>query len=159
MNSGYCFQVSSIRPSKSDDKRLYIFSGTKTLHLRCDSREDRSTWIEALMSAKDQFPRALTSSDFSLTMEIAVSTEKLRSRLLQEGLSEAVVKECESIMLSEMSELQNQLKSLRQKQIILLDKLRQLEVAFSETTLYTKYFFLFFFNPLSISMLALVFSC
>ncbi|XP_020106746.1 oxysterol-binding protein-related protein 1D-like isoform X1 [Ananas comosus] len=79
------------------------------------------------MSAKDQFPRALTSSDFSLTMEIAVSTEKLRSRLLQEGLSEAVVKECESIMLSEMSELQNQLKSLRQKQIILLDKLRQLE--------------------------------
>nr|CAD1820045.1 unnamed protein product [Ananas comosus var. bracteatus] len=120
-------KVSSIRPSKSDDKRLYIFSGTKTLHLRCDSREDRSAWIEALMSAKDQFPRALTSSDFSLTMEIAVSTEKLRNRLLQEGLSEAVVKECESIMLSEMSELQNQLKSLRQKQIILLDKLRQLE--------------------------------
>ncbi|XP_072981711.1 oxysterol-binding protein-related protein 1D [Typha angustifolia] len=120
-------KVSSVRPSKSDDKRLYIFSGTKTLHLRCNSREDRSAWIEALLSAKDHFPRALTANDFAAALEITVSAEKLRGRLLQEGLSEAVVKECESIMLSEMSELQNQLKSLRQKHIVLLDKLRQLE--------------------------------
>lgn len=132
MSSEHDFQVSSIRASKSDDKRLYIFTGTKTLHLRCDSREDRSVWIEALLSAKDHFPRMLTSNDFTPTIDITVSTEKLRGRLLQEGLSEAAVKECESIMLSELSELQNQLKSLQQKHVVLLDTLRQLEVTFFE---------------------------
>ncbi|BAT88331.1 hypothetical protein VIGAN_05179400 [Vigna angularis var. angularis] len=43
-----CSQVSSVRSSKSDEKWLSIFSGTKTLHLRCVSREDRAMWIEAL---------------------------------------------------------------------------------------------------------------
>ncbi|KAK2408173.1 OSBP(oxysterol binding protein)-related protein 1C [Trifolium repens] len=46
-------KVSSVRFSKSDDKRLSVFTGTKTLHLRCVSREDRAMWIEALQSAKD----------------------------------------------------------------------------------------------------------
>lgn len=120
-------KVSSIRASKSDDKRLSIFTGTKTLHLRCISREDRSAWIEALQAAKDLFPRVLTSSDFAPSEDIVVSTEKLRLRLVQEGVGEVVIKDCESIMLSELSELQNQLKALHWKHIILLDTLRQLE--------------------------------
>ncbi|THG19269.1 hypothetical protein TEA_004524 [Camellia sinensis var. sinensis] len=120
-------KVSSIRASKSDDKRLYIFTGTKTLHLRCLSREDRAAWIEALLAAKDQFPRVLTSSDFAPSEDIVVSTEKLRLRLLQEGTSEVIIKDCESIMLYELSELQNRLKSLQLKHVMLLDTLRQLE--------------------------------
>ncbi|XP_027096883.1 oxysterol-binding protein-related protein 1D-like isoform X2 [Coffea arabica] len=120
-------KVSSVRASKSDDKRLSIFTGTKTLHLRCQSREDRTAWIEALLVAKDQFPRMLSSSDLETSEEFVVSTEKLRSRLLQEGLGEAVVKDCESIMLHEFSELQNQLKALQLKHILLVDRLRQLE--------------------------------
>ncbi|KAJ6812298.1 putative oxysterol-binding protein-related protein 1D isoform X1 [Iris pallida] len=120
-------KVSSIRASKSDDKRLSIFTGTKTLHLRCDSREDRSAWIEALLSAKDLFPRTLSSSDFAPSIDFSISTEKLRGRLLQEGLSETTIKDCESIMLFEFSELQNQLKCLHQKHILLLETLRQLE--------------------------------
>lgn len=121
-------QVSSVRASKSDDKRLTIFTGTKTLHLRCVSREDRALWIEALLAAKDQFPRLLTSSDLSSSEDIVVSTEKLRSRLLQENIGEAVIKDCEYIMLNELAELKNQLKSLQLKHIMLLDTLRQLEV-------------------------------
>lgn len=120
-------KVSSIRPSKSDDKRLTIFTGTKTLHLRCDSRDDRSAWIEALQSAKDLFPRTLSSNDFIPSLDFTVSTDKLRGRLLQEGLNEVAVKDCESIMLFELSELQNQLKCLHQKHIVLLETLRQLE--------------------------------
>ncbi|XP_059633635.1 oxysterol-binding protein-related protein 1D [Cornus florida] len=120
-------KVSSVRASKSDDRRLSIFTGTKTLHLRCVSREDRTTWIEALLAAKDQFPRVLTSSDFAPSEDIVVSTEKLRLRLLQEGMNEAVIEECESIMLHELSELQNQLKALQFKHIMLIDTLRQLE--------------------------------
>lgn len=120
-------KVSSVRASKSDDKRLSIFTGTKTLHLRCQSREDRTAWIEALLVAKDQFPRMLSSSDLATSEEFVVSTEKLRSRLLQEGLGEAVVKDCESVMLHEFSELKNQLRALQHKHILLLDRLRQLE--------------------------------
>ncbi|KAM7464697.1 hypothetical protein LguiA_032818 [Lonicera macranthoides] len=120
-------KVSSVRASKSDDKRLSIFTGTKTLHLRCVSREDRASWIEALLASKDQFPRLLTSSDFTPSEDIVVSTEKLRLRLVQEGTSEAVIKDCESIMLYELSGLQNQLKALQLKHFMMLDTLRQLE--------------------------------
>ena len=119
-----------MRASKSDDKRLSIFTGTKTLHLRCVSREDRALWIEALLSAKDLFPRVLTSSDFGPSEDVIISTDKLRLRLQQEGIGEAIIKDCESIMLSETSELQNQMKALRHKHFLLLDTLRQLEVSF-----------------------------
>ncbi|KAE8730169.1 Oxysterol-binding protein-related protein 1C [Hibiscus syriacus] len=120
-------KVSSIRASKSDDKRLTIFTGTKTLHLRCVSREDRTAWIEALLAAKDLFPRVLSSNDFQTSEDVVISTEKLRSRLLQEGIGETVIKDCESIMLLELSEMQNQLRVLQCKHIKLLDTLRQLE--------------------------------
>ncbi|OMO81531.1 Oxysterol-binding protein [Corchorus olitorius] len=120
-------KVSSIRASKSDDKRLTIFTGTKTLHLRCVSREDRTAWIEALLAAKDHFPRVLSSNDFQPSEDVVISTEKLRSLLLQEGMGEAIIKECESIMLSELSVMQNKLKTLQHKHILLLDTLRQLE--------------------------------
>ncbi|KAK1266383.1 Oxysterol-binding protein-related protein 1D [Acorus gramineus] len=120
-------KVSSIRASKTDDKRLSIFSGTKTLHLRCETREDRGAWIDALHAAKDLFPRMLSSNDFLPSEDVVISTEKLRDRLLQEGLAETVIKECESIMLCELSEVQNQLKLLQQKHVVLLDTLRQLE--------------------------------
>ncbi|VVA91184.1 unnamed protein product [Arabis nemorensis] len=119
-------KVSSIRASKSDDKRLAIFTGTKTLHLRCVSRENRATWVEALQVAKDLFPR-VASGDILPSEDAVVSTEKLRERLLQEGIGETVVKDCETIMLSEVSVLQNRLKVLTNKHIILLDTLRQLE--------------------------------
>ncbi|KAL9401203.1 hypothetical protein Peur_005052 [Populus x canadensis] len=120
-------KVSSVRASKSDDKRLTIFIGTKALHLHCISRKDRAAWLEARQAAKDLFPRELTSSDYSPSEDVFISTEKLRSRLVQEGVGETVIKECESIMLSEVSELQNKLKALQHKHIMLLDTLRQLE--------------------------------
>ncbi|KAJ8773601.1 hypothetical protein K2173_005847 [Erythroxylum novogranatense] len=120
-------KVSSIRASKSDEKRLSIFTGTKTLHLRCISRDDRAAWLEALQTAKDRFPRTMTSSDFSHSEDFVVSTEKLRLRLLQEGIGETVIKDCESIMLLELSQLQNQLKAFQDKHIMFLETLRQLE--------------------------------
>ncbi|KZV40020.1 oxysterol-binding protein-related protein 1D-like [Dorcoceras hygrometricum] len=120
-------KVSSVRASKSDDRRLSLFSGTRTLHLRCESKEDRASWIEALLVAKDQFPRLLTSNDLASSEEFVVSTDKLRARLMQDGISETTVKDCESIMLGELSEIQNQLRALQLKHILLLDTLRRLE--------------------------------
>ena len=48
-------QISSFRVSKTDERRFYIFSPTKTLQLRTDSQKDRVAWIEALISARSKF--------------------------------------------------------------------------------------------------------
>ncbi|KAG0456426.1 hypothetical protein HPP92_024214, partial [Vanilla planifolia] len=93
--------VSSVRSSKSDDKRLSIFTGTKTLHLRCDSREDRCAWIEALLTAKDLFPRFPTSYDLATSVDVIISTENYVLGYYR--------------------------KFLQQKHIVLLDALRLLE--------------------------------
>ena len=98
-----CLQVSSVRFSKFDDKRLSVFTGTKTLHLRCVSREDRAMWIKALQCVKDLFPRALTSSDLATPEDIVVSTQNLRSRLSQEGIDEEIINDCESIIIRRYS--------------------------------------------------------
>ncbi|RWR92833.1 oxysterol-binding protein-related protein 1C isoform X1 [Cinnamomum micranthum f. kanehirae] len=120
-------KVSSIRESRSDDKRFSIFTGTKRLHLRADSREDRAAWMEALQAVKDMFPR-MSNSELMLPIEnFVVSTEKLRQRLVKEGVSEGAIQDSEQIMRSEFSKLQTQLLILKQKQSLLIDTLRQLE--------------------------------
>ncbi|KAL7086255.1 hypothetical protein ACP275_14G328200 [Erythranthe tilingii] len=120
-------KVSSIRESRSDDRRFSIFTGTKRLHLRAESREDRMAWVEALQAVKDMFPRMSNSELMAPVDNIAVSTEILRQRLLQEGITEAAIQDCEQIMRNEFASLQNQLMLLRQKYWLLMDTLRQLE--------------------------------
>ena len=123
------FQISSIRKSKSDDKKLYIFTGTKTLHLRAENREDRSVWLDSLQAAKDLFPKIPIAHGLILPFEeITISTTKLRSHLTEAGLSRKLVEDCEEIMMSEFMELQEQLKALQQNHITLIDRLRLLEV-------------------------------
>lgn len=121
-------QVSSIRESRSDDRRFSIFTGTKRLHLRAESREDKITWVEVLQTMKDMFPRMSNSELMAPVNNLAVSTEKLKQKLLEEGVSEAAILEIEHIVKNEFSSLQNQLMLLKQKYLLLMDTLRQLEV-------------------------------
>ncbi|KAH1094886.1 hypothetical protein GLYMA_14G164600v4 [Glycine max] len=120
-------KVSTIRESRSDDKRFSIFTGTKRLHLRADTREDRVAWMEALQAVKDMFPRISNSELMAPVDNVAISTEKLRHRLVEEGVSEAAIQDSEQIMRNEYAALQNQLLLLKQKQVTLIDTLRQLE--------------------------------
>ncbi|KAF5442468.1 hypothetical protein F2P56_035121 [Juglans regia] len=120
-------KVSSIRESKSDDKRFSIFTGTKKLHLRAEMREDREAWMEALQAVKDMFPRMSNSELMAPIDNFTMSTEKLRQRLLEEGVGEAAIQDSEQIMRSEFAVLQSQLVLLKQKQCLLIDTLRQLE--------------------------------
>ncbi|KAL3641317.1 Oxysterol-binding protein-related protein 1C [Castilleja foliolosa] len=120
-------KVSSIRESRSDDKRFSIFTGTKKLHLRAESREDRTTWMEALQTVKDMFPRMSNSELMAPVDNLAASTEKLRQRLLEEGLREEAIQHSEQIMRNEFASLQNQLVVLKQKHSLLVDTLRHLE--------------------------------
>ncbi|XP_061972000.1 oxysterol-binding protein-related protein 1C-like isoform X1 [Populus nigra] len=120
-------KVSSIRESRSDDKRFSIFTGTKRLHLRAETREDRLAWMEALQAVKDMFPRMSNSELMGPLDSVAVSTEKLRQRLQEEGVSEELILDSEQIMRSEFAALQNQIVLLKQKQWLLIDTLRHLE--------------------------------
>ncbi|XP_019417292.1 PREDICTED: oxysterol-binding protein-related protein 1C-like [Lupinus angustifolius] len=120
-------KVSSIRESKSDDKRFSVFTGTKTVHLRADTREDRVAWMEALQAVKGMFPRMSNSELMAPVDNVIVSTEKLRHRLLEEGVSEPAIQDSEQIMRTEFAALQNQLVLLKQKHSILIDTLRHLE--------------------------------
>lgn len=121
-------KVSSIRKSKSDDKKFYIFTGTKTLHLRAETRDDRAIWLDSLQAAKDLFPKIPFVHSLILPFEeITISTSNLRARLMQEGLSGSVVTDCEKIMMSEFSELQAHLKAMQQNHVSLIDRLRLLE--------------------------------
>ncbi|KAG7546564.1 Pleckstrin homology domain [Arabidopsis suecica] len=124
-------KVSSFRESKSDDRKFYIFTATKTLHLRTDSISDRAAWLQALASTKCIFPLRSLNGDFSFIppKDLSISTERLKTRLHEEGMNENLVKECEQIMLSEFSEMHGQVKLLHEERTNLLDALRQLEAA------------------------------
>ncbi|XP_077245087.1 oxysterol-binding protein-related protein 2A-like isoform X2 [Tasmannia lanceolata] len=126
-------KVSSFRESKSDDRRFYIFTATKTLHLRTDSGKDRVAWIEALVSARSLISlRPLSDKVALIQNDASISTKSLRDRLLEDGVSEVLIKDCEQIMQSEFSELQGQLKLFYEERFSLIDTLRQLEVANAE---------------------------
>ncbi|OIW21480.1 hypothetical protein TanjilG_04947 [Lupinus angustifolius] len=120
-------KVSSIRESKCDDKRFSLFTGTKRMHFRAETREDRVAWMEALHAVKEMFPRMSNSELMAPVDNVTVSTLKLRHRLLEEGVSEPAIQESEQIMRTEFAALQNQLVLLKQKHSILIDTLRQLE--------------------------------
>ncbi|GFZ01941.1 OSBP(oxysterol binding protein)-related protein 2B [Actinidia rufa] len=125
--------VSSFRESRSDDRRFYIFTATKTLHLRTNSRRDRVAWIEALVSSRNLFYlRPLHESLSLVPNDVSISTDRLKKRLTEGGIGEELVKDCEQIMLSEFSEIQGQFKVLCEERSNLLDTLRQLEAANTE---------------------------
>ncbi|PWA64430.1 Oxysterol-binding protein [Artemisia annua] len=127
-------KISSFRESRSDSRRFYIFTATKTLHLRTSSKEERVAWIDALSSARNLFSvRRLNDKLSVVPTDISLSTERLKQRLVEEGTSETLVKDCEQIMLSEFSEIQGQVKALCEERSSLLDTLRQLEAANIDT--------------------------
>ncbi|GAB4857055.1 Oxysterol-binding protein- protein 2A [Ancistrocladus abbreviatus] len=123
-------QVSSFRESRSDDRKFYIFTATKTLHLRTNSKIERVAWIEALSSSRSIFSIRPLNNNFSVfPNNLSISTQRLKKRLVEEGVNESLVKDCEQIMLSEFSEIQGHLKVLYEERSNLLDTIRQLEAA------------------------------
>ncbi|XP_054820545.1 oxysterol-binding protein-related protein 1B-like isoform X2 [Prosopis cineraria] len=121
--------VCSIRESKSDERRFSMKTGTKKrLHLRAESREDRDAWVEALKAVKGLYPRSPKNAEIMAPHEtMLMSTQKLRQRLLEEGVSEIAIQESENIMRSELVQMHKHIMALKQKQKLLLDSLRHLE--------------------------------
>lgn len=89
--------------------------------------------MEALQAVKDMFPRMSNSELMAPVDNVTVSTEKLRVRLMEEGVSEAAIQDSEQIIRTEFAALQSQLVLLKQKHSALIDTLRQLEVRLLKT--------------------------
>lgn len=85
-------------------------------------------WVEALRAVKGMYPRISNTELMAPVDGFVVSTERLRGRLVEEGVSEGAIQDCELIVRSEFASLQNQLALLKQNQALLIDTLRQLEV-------------------------------
>lgn len=93
-------------------------------------------WMQALVSTRGLYPLRPINDNLSLVpKDISISTDRLKKRLLEEGTTETLVKDCEQIMLSEFSELQGQLQILCEERSNLLDTIRQLEVGYSMLSL------------------------
>lgn len=83
-----------------------------------------------MVSTRSLFPLRSLNDNLSLVPnDLSISTERLKKRLLEEGIAENLVKDCEQIMLSEFSVIHGQLKVLCEERSNLLDTLRQLEAA------------------------------
>ncbi|KAK1438730.1 hypothetical protein QVD17_04540 [Tagetes erecta] len=131
-------KVLSFRESRSDESRLYVFTATKTLHLRTSAKKERVAWIEALASTKNLLPLRQLDDKPSIAVptDISFLTERLKNRLLEEGNSEVLVKDCEQIILLEFSEIQKQIKVLCEERSNLLKYVRDLEAANIEVKAY-----------------------
>lgn len=116
-------KISSFRESNSDDKKFYIFSPTKTLHLRTNSKDDRMAWIEALVSARSKI--SMNDKSAIVHNDISFSTKKLRDRMLSDNIDESIVKDCEQIMQSEFSEFHRQLKLQHEEHLHMVNTFRQ----------------------------------
>ncbi|KAF8697880.1 hypothetical protein HU200_035374 [Digitaria exilis] len=130
-------KISSFSESKSDDKRFYIITPTKTLQLRTGCAKDRATWIEALVTARSEYSfNGDLSSDQN---DASLSTEKLRSRLHAEGVGESIIKDCEQIVHSEFSQYQTQMKQRCEEYLSFIGSLpREVEVVNSVDTTLTE---------------------
>lgn len=142
-------QVTSFRESRSDGRRFYIFTATKTLHLKTNTKRERGLWLEALASSRSLFSllRPLHDNPPLSPDNIPFSTERLKRRLAEDGVNESLVKDCEEIMLSEFSELQGKLKVLYEERSNLLDTLRRLEVISTIDIVSTLFWFVFIAAP------------
>ena len=104
-------------------------TGTKKrLRLRAESREDRDEWVQALKAVKGLYPRSPKVTEI-MAPTMLMSTQKLRQRLLDEGVSETAILDSENIMRSELTQMHKYIVALKHKQMLLLDSLRQLEVS------------------------------
>ncbi|CAF1913621.1 BnaC02g24650D [Brassica napus] len=117
-------KVSSIGQGISDSKRFTVFTGTKSLHLRAASSEDRTAWIEALRAVKETFPRMSNEELMATTTNVSISTDKLRQRLMKEEVDETIIKDCEDIMKNNFIALHNEVMTLKQYQCHLVDTLK-----------------------------------
>ncbi|GJN20075.1 hypothetical protein PR202_gb07402 [Eleusine coracana subsp. coracana] len=126
-------KISSFSESKSDDKRFYIITPTKTLQLRTGCAKDRVAWIEALVTARSEY--SFTGDLSGDQNDATFSTDKLRNRLHAEGVGEAIIKDCEQIVHSEFSQYHTQMKQRCEEYLSFIGSLpREVEVIDSVDT-------------------------
>lgn len=122
--------LASIRESAADEKKFYVHTGTKTLHLRAQSREDRAQWLQQLRLAKDKFRDQrglLPAATASVQDSLKETLEKVGVVLKGEGVSPEKVDAVEVLVREEAAGWQERLQAEREKRRLLLEYVRTLE--------------------------------
>ncbi|CAI5998198.1 unnamed protein product [Closterium sp. NIES-65] len=120
-------EVSSLRESQSDEKKFYVFSGTKTLDLRAESRDDRGLWLDLLQAAMERMGRSQREAE-QATFVADVTLEPLRACLARAEVSAEVIKECEEVVRREvLQRLQLRLREEQERRQMLHERISQLE--------------------------------
>lgn len=109
--------------------------------------------MDALRAVKEMIPRMSNSELMAPIDNIVVLTERLRKRLLEENVAETTIQDCEQIMRSELSVLQDQLVILKQKHDFLRETLRQLEV----WNLLSSFYFSMYVFPVKLFLYSFIF--
>lgn len=76
--------------------------------MKTNSKEDRQTWIKALISARNKL--SLPENPSLFRNDISFSTENLKAHMREAGINEGLIKDCELIMQTEFSEFYRQLR-------------------------------------------------
>ncbi|KAK9809121.1 hypothetical protein WJX72_009685 [[Myrmecia] bisecta] len=133
-------QVSTIQESDADYRKFYVHSGTTTLRLRTETKEDRIAWIEALNRAKGtwggvtpQVAAALTSNA-QTQAQIAEGDDEflellaaVRGKLAEKGASREVQAYVEDVLLSEHQHYHKHMSAEAEKRRTLLALVKALE--------------------------------
>ncbi|KAK3242775.1 hypothetical protein CYMTET_47549 [Cymbomonas tetramitiformis] len=121
-------RVSTLRESGADHKKFYIHSGTKTLQLRAETREDRWVWLEVLEKAKAMsFVSTPSRPESSRPTFVKDLCSEVSSTLEEKGVPTEVSQFVMEKMLQLYSGSVQQLKTEREKRRMLLDYIRSLE--------------------------------
>eukprot|EP00232_Nephroselmis_pyriformis_P011366 CAMPEP_0182883200 /NCGR_PEP_ID=MMETSP0034_2-20130328/18247_1 /TAXON_ID=156128 /ORGANISM="Nephroselmis pyriformis, Strain CCMP717" /LENGTH=390 /DNA_ID=CAMNT_0025016333 /DNA_START=135 /DNA_END=1304 /DNA_ORIENTATION=- len=124
-------QVSSLRESGSDHKKFYIDTGTKTLQLRAETRDDRWAWLQALDTSKQQIDLSgrgnlMKFSKEDLTSSTADSGE-VSAHLYSKGVAPELVDYVVEKMHLQHIKYMEAVVAEREKRRTLLDYVRTLE--------------------------------
>eukprot|EP00239_Pterosperma_sp_CCMP1384_P003102 CAMPEP_0197851626 /NCGR_PEP_ID=MMETSP1438-20131217/18476_1 /TAXON_ID=1461541 /ORGANISM="Pterosperma sp., Strain CCMP1384" /LENGTH=824 /DNA_ID=CAMNT_0043465293 /DNA_START=243 /DNA_END=2717 /DNA_ORIENTATION=+ len=139
-------RVASHRESSADHKKFYVHSGTKTLQLRAESREDRWQWLEALQSCKttisavgslipetptidsmERIPDASPTPELSTPGYLLETVESVEKMLQAKNLPTEVITDVIEALHDLHTKTVNYVGIERGKRRMLLDYIRSLE--------------------------------
>lgn len=83
-------QVASLRESNADYRKFYVHSGTSTLTLRAESKEDRWVWMQALQNRCGSRAAALPAAGVHAGAADAVQGRRTTNKWPSSGAIRAV---------------------------------------------------------------------
>ncbi|PSC68755.1 oxysterol-binding -related 1D isoform X1 [Micractinium conductrix] len=131
-------QVASLRESQADYRKFYVHSGTSTLTLRAESKEDRWVWMQALQSSKGSWEGVTPAEASALKRDTSVRIvtqdevfisflQEVKDKLAAKGVNADAQTYVEDLLVQEHQRYHEVLVAEENKRKALLDIVYSLE--------------------------------